>query len=85
LASNLIINYAGTGTIKVAGGSASYLEIMAPNAAVQMVGTSDIYGAIVGNTISTSGTPRFHYDRNLSIPGSVPAYYTLIGYRELFY
>jgi hypothetical protein len=85
IAQNLQINYAGTGNINVAGGSATYLVVDAPNANVQLVGNSDIYGAIVGKQISNSGTPKLHYDRNTKSPVPSNSYYSLLSFRELFY
>jgi hypothetical protein len=85
IANNLQINYAGTGSIKVAGGTNSFLVIDAPNASLEMVGNSDIYGAIVANQITNTGTPKFHYDRNAKTPVPSNSYYTLISFREVYY
>lgn len=85
IASNLQINYAGTSTLKIAGGAATYLTVDAPNADVQLTGNSDIYGAVVGNTISVSGGGRFHYDRNTKSPVPSNSYYSMISFRELYY
>jgi hypothetical protein len=62
---NALIEYAGTGAISMAGNSQGYFMLYAPNAAVNLVGTSDIYGTVVGRTITESGTPGMHYDRAL--------------------
>jgi hypothetical protein len=85
IAQNLQINYAGTGTVTITGGSSAYLVLLAPNASVALKGNSDIYGAIVGNQINTSGTPKFHYDKATKSPVPSSTYYSLITFRELFY
>jgi hypothetical protein len=63
---DLQINYAGTGTIKIAGSSNTAAVVYAPNAIVTLAGGSDFYGAILGNTISDAGGTAIHYDLNLS-------------------
>jgi len=63
---NSQINYAGTGTIKIAGNSNTAAVIYAPNAPVTLTGGSDFYGAILGNTVSDAGGTAIHYDLNLS-------------------
>jgi len=47
IANNFLINYAGTGTIKLSGGTQTYVTVNAPNANVQITGGSDLYGALV--------------------------------------
>jgi len=63
---DLQINYAGTGTVKVAGSSTAAMVIYAPNANVTLTGGSDFFGAIVGQTVTDAGGTAIHYDRNLS-------------------
>jgi Tfp pilus assembly protein PilX len=63
---DLQINYAGTGTVKIAGNSESAMVIYAPNANVTLTGGSDFYGAVLGNTVTDAGGTAIHYDRNLS-------------------
>jgi hypothetical protein len=60
------IQYAGTGTVKLTGGSHSVAMIYAPNAAVQTSGNADFYGSVVGATINDTGGMKIHYDRHLS-------------------
>jgi type IV pilus assembly PilX-like protein len=59
------INYAGTGTITMSGGASASGVINAPNAAVNLVGGSDWYGAVIGNTVTDTGGTAIHYDRHL--------------------
>ena len=63
---NLQINYAGTGTIKIAGNSQSAAVVYAPNASVTLTGGSDFYGAILGQMVTDAGGTAIHYDLNLS-------------------
>jgi type IV pilus assembly protein PilX len=62
----LQINYAGTGTIKIAGNTSSAAVVYAPNASVTLTGGSDFFGAILGKSVSDAGGTNIHYDRNLS-------------------
>jgi hypothetical protein len=39
--------------------------VMAPNAAGQLTGTGDLYGAIITKTVSGGGNSAIHYDRSL--------------------
>src|SRR5215469_6595231 len=63
---DLQINYAGTGTIKIAGNSDSAMVVYAPNAPITLTGGSDFYGAILGQTVTDAGGTAVHYDLNLS-------------------
>lgn len=62
----LTINYAGTGTIKLVGGSGAAAVANAPNATVELTGNADFYGSFIGQTIQVDGSGGIHYDRNLS-------------------
>jgi len=59
------ILYAGTGAVKIAGGSQSSAMVFAPNGDVAIVGGSDFYGAVLGKTITDTGGTNYHYDRSL--------------------
>jgi len=62
---NLQFIYGGTGTVKLTGNSATAALVMAPNAAAELNGTGDFYGALVAKTVSGGGNAAIHYDRNL--------------------
>jgi Tfp pilus assembly protein PilX len=64
--SHFQIQYAGTGTVKVNGGSSASEMLYAPNAAVELSGGNDFYGSIVGATVTDTGGAKLHYDRHLS-------------------
>ena len=62
---NLQFVYGGTGTVKLTGNSATAALVLAPNAAAELNGTGDFYGAIITATVSGGGNAAIHYDRNL--------------------
>jgi Tfp pilus assembly protein PilX len=75
--SYLQINYAGTGTVKVAGNASSAAVIYAPNASVTLTGGSDFFGAILGQTVTDAGGTAIHYDLNLSNNSFIVSNYML--------
>jgi hypothetical protein len=85
LASNFLINYAGTGQIKLSGGTSTYVTVDAPNAAIEIKGGSDIYGAIIGSTVTNLGGVAFHYDKNTALAPQSNAYFSQIALRDIQY
>jgi hypothetical protein len=84
--SNLIINYGGTGTVKMAGGSGAYFELNAPIAALTLVGNSTFYGSAVAQTITVQGSPSFYWDlATIPPPTTNTNPYNVIAMRELSY
>ncbi|HEY3928426.1 MAG TPA: PilX N-terminal domain-containing pilus assembly protein [Candidatus Koribacter sp.] len=85
--SNLLIEYAGTNGITISGTPTPALALYAPNAPVSLKGGGNggIYGAIVGQTVSNNGNVSFHFDRNLRNQFPDASYFTLLGFRELYY
>src|SRR5579859_5624625 len=83
---NFQINYAGTNQLDISWGAGSYLVVDAPNAAIKLTGGSDIFGAIVGNTIDDKGGTNFHVDLSAAL-GVVPpsGNYVLLSFRHLAY
>lgn len=63
--SNLQFIYGGTGTVKLTGNSATAATVLAPNAAAELNGTGDFYGALITKTVTGGGNSAIHYDRNL--------------------
>jgi hypothetical protein len=57
--------YGGTQGIVMTGNSAASATIYAPNASASLQGTSDLYGAIVSQTITVVGSMNIHYDDQL--------------------
>ncbi len=63
--SNFRILYAGTGALKLTGGSTTAASVYAPNAYVKVAGGADFFGAIVARTIFFGGGSRLHRDKKL--------------------
>jgi len=61
----LQFNYAGSGTIKIAGNGSSAGVVYAPNASISFKGNGAFYGAVIGNQVSDVGNGSIHYDRKL--------------------
>lgn len=85
VASNLQINYGGTGSITVTGGANAYAVINAPNAAVNFQGGSRFYGQVLGGTINDLGGTSFYWDQAANIPPVNNNPYYEISMRELSY
>jgi hypothetical protein len=58
--------YAGTGTVSFRGTPGAAATVYAPNATVNFNGTADLYGSILGRTITNGGNANIHYDRRLN-------------------
>ena len=82
---DLLIQYGGTGTLKIAGQNASYLNVDAPLATVNVSGQGDIYGRVIGQTLNWAGNGKFHFDKASSLgpPNNGP--YKLISFRDVSY
>jgi Tfp pilus assembly protein PilX len=65
-ASALQFIYAGTGVMSFRGTNNAAASFYAPNATVQLNGTADLYGSILGQTVTNGGNANIHYDRRLS-------------------
>jgi hypothetical protein len=85
VANNFLINYGGTGTIKLSGNTKTYVTVNAPNADVKLTGGSDVFGAVIGHTITNLGGVAFHYDKNTSLAPQSNGYYTEIALRDIQY
>jgi len=59
------IIYAGTGTMKAAGGPGAAATIYAPNAYFEMHGNADFYGSVLADKFNDTGGATVHYDSNL--------------------
>lgn len=82
LPSDLQIYGLGSGTtINYSGGNDFYGTIYAPECAVSTGGNSSIYGAIVGNTVTLSGTGSLHYDEKLTEDGPSQGF-TIVYWQE---
>jgi len=78
----------GTSTcqsISMAGNTELYSSIYAPNAALNMNGSCDLYGSFVGDSVSLNGPPMIHYDEALASiipPGTGLGFFTRTDWRE---
>jgi hypothetical protein len=59
------ILYGGTGTVKLAGGTATAATVYAPLAQAQLSGGADFYGSVLAASVSDTGGTQIHYDRHL--------------------
>jgi Flp pilus assembly protein TadG len=59
------------GDVNVSGSSALYADIYAPQSKVNISGSGDLYGRVVGQSVDMSGTAAIHYDISLTSSGSV--------------
>jgi Tfp pilus assembly protein PilX len=83
---NVLLTYAGSGSLMVSGNGVFYTVIDAPNAALTYSGNGEIYGAMIGSTITDSGNGAVHYDRNFQ-QATIQANgnYITLAFRELPY
>ena len=76
-AADLQISYSGSGTLQLRGNSGLAAVVYAPNASITMVGTTDLWGSIIGRSVDLTGTPEIHYDRALGGQFYWPGQYML--------
>ncbi len=67
--SRLVVQYGGTGNIKLSGGTSQAEVIYAPNATATFSGGSALYGEVIAATVTDSGGATIFYDRNLANKG----------------
>ena len=82
---DFVINYAGTGTISIAGNGNVTAQLDAPNAPITQMGNGAWYGSIVASTMVIGGNAFFHYDTNAALSPASNGYFTMISYREVPY
>jgi hypothetical protein len=58
----MLVEYAGTGNMWLAGNSSANFVLYAPNGNVTLTGNDNFYGAIIGAKISETGSASVHYD-----------------------
>jgi hypothetical protein len=63
---NLTFVYAGTKTIYLSAGANMFASVYAPNSPVTMDGNAGLFGALVSNTTTFSGSAHVIYDTNLA-------------------
>ncbi len=80
-----VINYGGSGSMKVSGGTDAFAVINAPNANVTFIGGSNFYGQAIGKTIDNQGGTNFYWDTSLTLPPANTNAFFEISMRELSY
>lgn len=63
---NMALVYAGSNTVNLAAGANMFATVYAPNAPITVSGNAGLYGGVVGNTVSFSGSGHVVYDTHLS-------------------
>ncbi len=59
------IHYAGTGALKLTGGTTTSAIVYAPAAQASVAGGAHFYGSVLAAHVSVTGGARLHYDRRL--------------------
>jgi hypothetical protein len=85
ISNDFTINYAGNGIVQLAGKGVTYSVVNAPNAALNMSGNGQFFGAALGNTIYYSGNGAFHFDKNAAFRPQSNQNYTMLSFREVAY
>jgi len=63
----------------ITGGAGAYFTVYAPNHDVVVGGGGDLWGAVIGSTVSATGGSKFHYDEALGNPQPSASLTTLAG------
>ena len=63
-----LIIYGGENTKEavISGGTNSYFGLYAPNADIEIQGNSELFGALVGNSLTLNGTGQIHFDKSMT-------------------
>jgi hypothetical protein len=64
LPANLKVRISSSSNAKLSGGGTYYMDLYAPNAPVLLSGGSELYGSVVGASLTDSGD-AIHYDQSL--------------------
>jgi hypothetical protein len=78
----LTVFYSGTSEMSMVGGTQAYIEIYAPNAPLNFVGTSDFFGSFIGRTVTIQGTPEVHFDEGCLNEHLVPRPFRVISWAQ---
>lgn len=65
--SNLQIeaSYTGKDGVTLSGGASGHFVVYAPGTGVTLSGNAELFGAVVGKTVTMTGNPALHYDVRL--------------------
>ena len=73
----------GQNTMSIAGGADAAYMIYAPYTPVTVSGGASVFGAIIGNTVTSSGGAQFHYDEALSEIANGPPKLRRVYWRDV--
>ncbi len=83
-AGDVRINVVSGKTVTMSGTSDFYGVVYAPDTTVKFSGTSKYFGAVIGDSVSDTGTQDFHYDERLGRDFVTPTtYYRIKGWQRL--
>jgi len=68
--------------LSVGSGSAAYMTVYAPRARINLFGSGDLFGAVVGRIVANLGPVRLHYDQKLA--DNEEGRVTLVSWKEVF-
>ena len=68
-------------SIKIGGNNESSAAIYAPSANINLHGTADFFGSVVGDSVSIGGSVNFHYDESLDTEGQILGF-SLVSWSE---
>lgn len=81
---NLVVYVVGAPSVQFSGNGQFSGAVYAPQAAVSVSGNGEIYGALVGNTVTVSGNGGIHYDTALqALPGGGSGQVTVLSWQDL--
>jgi hypothetical protein len=63
---NLKISVMSSGTVKLAGNGAVYTDLYAPSSDVTLYGNSEVFGRVLGKTVTSTGNGNIHFDESLA-------------------
>lgn len=63
---NLRINVMNDGDVKLAGNGMLHADLFAPLSAVKVAGNGEIFGRLLGKTVTSEGNGGIHYDESLA-------------------
>lgn len=75
---NLQINVAGSGDVDLGGKSDLFASVYAPESDVNIHGTGDYFGSVIGQTLEIAGTTNVHYDEALNKTIEIPSRVSLV-------
>jgi hypothetical protein len=63
----ILSSYSGDGGVTLSGTANLHMTIYAPQAGVSLTGKPQLYGSVLGKTLSLTGNPSLHFDSRLAV------------------